>query len=102
MTATTEGAEWDAWAKPILKRLGALPHAKLSGQSSGPKKQTTRMLKAECDTCGFTFRATRTWLCEVVDEAVRVRVMYCPLPDCGGSMAVDLGDDGGDPVDGGE
>lgn len=102
MTATTEGAEWDAWAKPILKRLGVLPHAKLTGQSSGPKKQTTRMLKAECDTCGFTFRSTRTWLCEEVDEAVQVRVMYCPLPDCTGSMAVDLGDEGGDPVDGGE
>ena len=103
MTATTEGPEWDAWARPILKRLGALPHAKLTGQSSGPKKQTTRMLKAECDACGFTVRGTRTWLCETTEDGeTRAKLLRCPDLACAGFLAVDLGDAGGDPVDGGE
>lgn len=91
LTATTAGPEWHQWADPILKRMGALPHAKLAGASSGPKKQTTRMLKAECDTCGMTLRGTRQWLCETDAEGtLRARVLFCPLPDCTGSLAVSV------------
>jgi hypothetical protein len=61
MTATTEGPLWDAWAEPILKKIGAYPAASLKplGKSTAKPKQTTRMLKAECPACDFAFRTTR-------------------------------------------
>lgn len=31
-------------------------------ESSRPKKQTTRLLKAECGQCGYTVRLTKRWL----------------------------------------
>lgn len=45
---------------PILKLAGPLPHKKMSFKS-GKKKQTTRLLKAECLTCGYTVRITKKW-----------------------------------------
>src|SRR5688572_8293693 len=47
MTATVPGAELVERLKPVLKALGTYPHAalKAGGTSTGPKKQTTRMLK---------------------------------------------------------
>lgn len=93
MTATTEGPQWEAWAAPILKRLGALPHAALAGQSSGPKKQTTRLLKGACDVCGFTVRVTRSWACEEVDGQVVAKSLRCPDPACEGQLVVDLPDE---------
>lgn len=60
MTATIAGTLWHEWADPIVEKLGAFPHATLKGQSSGKKKQTTRMLKAECE-CGYVIRLTKTW-----------------------------------------
>lgn len=104
LTATTEGPEWDAWARPILKRLGDLPHAKLSGVSSAKPKQTTRMLKAECNVCGFTVRGTKSWLCiETPDGAVVAKRLRCPdasfAAPCEGQLMVDLPDLGeGDEV----
>jgi hypothetical protein len=99
LTATVAGDSWRAWARPILKRLGALPHAKLTGATSGPKKQTTRMLKAECDECGFTVRGSRAWLCEATDDGdVRAKVLRCPDLACAGFLLVALGggEDGGE------
>lgn len=46
---------------PILKLAGVLPHKKMSFKS-GKKKQGTRLLKAECATCGYTVRITAKWL----------------------------------------
>lgn len=81
LTATTEGPDFDKWAGPIIEKLGPIPHAALTGgQGTGPKKQTTRLLKCECDDCGFTFRASKQWAlsCD----------MRCPDPDCGGAVNV--------------
>lgn len=90
LTATTGGPAWEAWALPILKRMGPLPHAKLAGLSSGPKKQTTRMLKATCDACGFTVRGTKSWLCETDEDGQTVgRALVCPTL-CGGSLLVEV------------
>lgn len=90
LTATTGGEAWDAWSAPILKRMGQLPHAKLAGVSSGPKKQTTRMLKATCDSCGFTVRGTKSWLCETDEDGQTVgRALVCPTL-CGGSLLVEV------------
>ena len=47
--------------------------------SSGPRKQGTRMLRCECDVCGFAFRTTRKWL----DAAPNLR---CPDAECSGWM----------------
>lgn len=43
----------------MLADLGAYPHAPIL---TGAKKvQTTRMLKAVCPTCGYTFRVSQKW-----------------------------------------
>lgn len=87
VTEQVAGPEFVKLVKPFLKKLGKYPHAKLDvggirelppimvpnpkdpdgakipmPRTSGPKKQGTRLLKASCDTCGYTVRVTRTWL----------------------------------------
>jgi len=52
--------------------------------TSGPAKQGTRMVKCECDICGFVFRTTRKWL-----KADEVR---CPDGSCSGQMRFDISD----------
>lgn len=75
MKSTTASPEFIAWVSPLLARLGPLPHARLgwSGLSTGPKKQSTRMIKAtcECDGCGYTVRLARKW--------VEVGAPVCPV-----------------------
>ena len=79
-TATTAGEAFKTRVAPILRDLGPFPGARLNfsegregpqdpkgpdspdepedPQTSGPKKQTTRMLKASC-SCGRVLRVTR-------------------------------------------
>ncbi|ARB06157.1 transcription elongation protein [Dinoroseobacter phage vB_DshS-R5C] len=76
-TATTAGVDWHKWADPIIKKLGKLPHAALKAGGNGDKKQSTRMKKCICDTCGFTFRTTAKWM-EAAPE------MRCPDIFCEG------------------
>jgi hypothetical protein len=65
MTATVAGPAFRAAVAPILAEVGELPHAVLGfGQHSGPKKQKARLLKAMCETCGYTVRITRKWVDE--------------------------------------
>jgi hypothetical protein len=65
MTATTAGPELlvaiDGW----MKDLGAYPHARLDQLKRPTKKQGTRMIKMECEKCGYVARTTRKWLEEV-------------------------------------
>lgn len=56
--------------KAIVEKLGQFPHAKIVPSPKDPKKQTTRMLKAEC-TCGYTVRLSQKW--------VDVGVPSCPV-----------------------
>lgn len=66
MTATVPGADLVERLKPVLKELGRYPHGALKGgTSSGPKKQSTRMLKCECPECGYIARTTSKWIDEV-------------------------------------
>jgi hypothetical protein len=61
--------------KEIAEKLGPLPHARLkidwdrdgTAPADRPKKQRTRLLKAECTTlaCGYTVRITSKWVTEV-------------------------------------
>lgn len=48
--------------KMIAKSLGPYPHGQMTLQ--GQKKQTTRLLKLECEHCGCVIRVTRKWLDE--------------------------------------
>ena len=83
MKSTTAGPEFIAWVEPLLSKLGSLPHARLGlGESSGPKKQTTRMFKAVCvcDGCGYTVRLARKW--------AEIGAPYCPVH--GEPMMVEL------------
>lgn len=110
MTATTEGAQWHSWADDVLKELGTYPGSTLTGRiAGGKKKQGTRMLKLECDTCGTVVRTTKTWLQLIVDgatateaddeeegEETEIVAPYarCINPACKGHMPFDLtGDD---------
>lgn len=80
MTATVAGPRWREWALPILAELGPMPGAPLTEFHSGKPKQTTRMLKCVCDSCGFSFRTTRSQLDAHPDG------LGCPVRDCGGSI----------------
>lgn len=60
MTATTESPEFIDWAKGVVKKLGEYPAGRLS--FAGRKKQSTRLLKCECEECGYNVRVTRKWV----------------------------------------
>ena len=62
MTETTAGEALLETLKGIDARLGDYPHAAMSADESGRKKQTTRMLKLVCPESGYTLRTTRKWL----------------------------------------
>jgi hypothetical protein len=69
MTATVAGDDLKARLEAIVEDLGAFPHGALAkpgdGAAEGPKKQGTRMLKAECaQGSGYKVRLTRQWLDE--------------------------------------
>lgn len=77
----------------LLPVVGALPHAKLDGaKSSGPKKQTTRLIKCECASCGYTVRVARKW----IDE---LGAPVCPADDHG-QMIAELPAEEGEPEEG--
>ena len=80
LTATTEGKEFFKWARPVLKKLGKYPHAALNPGNGPVKKQTTRLIKCECEDCGFVFRTTRTWI-DNCDHG-----MHCPDVACIGQV----------------
>lgn len=46
----------------IVTKAGPLPHKKMTAFTNGKKKQTTRLLKAACEDCGYTVRVTSKWL----------------------------------------
>ena len=77
-----------AWAGPLLDRLPAYPHRRLNAlvPVAQPKKQSARLLKAECPECGYTVRVTRKWVVEVGPP-------HCPKD---GAMSVDGMEDEGD------
>ena len=58
MTATIAGPELEETLKGISAKLGKYPHGALN-IGEGRKKQTTRMIKMTCHSCGFIARASR-------------------------------------------
>ena len=65
MTATIASPELKEKIKSWVAVMGLYPHAKLnSTDNSGGKKQSTRLIKCQCD-CGYNIRITRKWLNEL-------------------------------------
>ncbi len=46
----------------LARELGEYPHATLTMATAQGRKQSTRMKKMECGTCGYIARTTRKWL----------------------------------------
>lgn len=63
LTATTGDKDFKVRVDPILKTLGLYPHAKLD--TSKRTKQTTRLVKCQCQTCGYTVRTTSKWIVSI-------------------------------------
>ena len=76
MTATTSGEVLIGKLKNIFDELGAYPHQKID--ASQRKKQTTRMIKYECDCCGWEMRGSR-------QGAFSIQNHDCPT-SCGGTL----------------
>lgn len=90
MTQAEPGAEMQRTVMdPILKRAGLLPHKALVGKITTRKKQTTRLLKAECGTCGYVVRLAKKWL-EVAGAP------YCGVKAHGRMVCDDFEDDEGE------
>jgi hypothetical protein len=60
LTATHAGEALSKRLNAIAGELGEYPHSALSA-TSGTKKQSTRMLKAECGQCGYIIRMSAKW-----------------------------------------
>lgn len=58
----------------VAEELGPFPHSRLD-TSTMKKAQTTRMLKAECPSCGYTVRLAKKWL-EYAGPP------FCPAQEC--------------------
>lgn len=63
MTATVAGPAFSAIATKVLARIGQYPGGAIA--TSAIKKQTTRLVKCECSTCGYVVRTTRKWIEDV-------------------------------------
>lgn len=63
LTATEAGPELIAKLQLIVEAIGPYPHAEMDvfEESSGPKKQKGRLLKATCGECEYTVRVTKKW-----------------------------------------
>lgn len=65
MTCTTAGPELVEVMRGWSKDLGTYPHGVMrpgDADTNAPKKQSTRMIKCECEHCGYSVRTTRKWL----------------------------------------
>lgn len=63
MTATEESPELVERLNEMIGRIGEYPHAKLD--TSNEKKQSTRLIKCECEECGYIAYTSRKWLNEM-------------------------------------
>lgn len=87
MTATKPGPKFIEFIEPVLKELGPYPHKKINKRDN-PKKQTTRLIKCECLTCGYNVRVTRKWIDEQ-GMPVCANLIHGPMSSEYGSDAKD-------------
>lgn len=85
MTSTVAGKTFKRVFGLVLEALGPYPHGAIGPayregsdgpDSTLPKPQKARLIKAVCGECGLTLRITRKW--------VQDRELSCPDMDCGG------------------
>lgn len=77
-----QAPDFYSWAVPLVDRLPTYPHVALGVPAGRPKKQSTRMLKAECGECGYTVRLARKWLDEVgAPQCPTHGQMTCETPE---------------------
>ena len=60
-TATEAGKNLLENLEKVSAKVGDFPHARIDPKTLG-KKQSTRLLKAECPECGYVVRVTKKWL----------------------------------------
>jgi SprT-like family len=60
MTATIATPELNQELDALISEIGEYPHAKLD--ASNARKQSTRMIKCECEECGYIAYTSRKWL----------------------------------------
>lgn len=77
--ATFAGEAFKEWQTPVLDQLGEYPTPRLNTDGGQEKKQTTRLVKCECDHCGYVIRTTQKWLdesgpplCPIIKEPMTV------------------------------
>lgn len=58
MRSTGESEQLKEFLKELIARIGAYPHQKIN-LSGGRKKQSTRMIKMECSSCGYIARTSQ-------------------------------------------
>jgi hypothetical protein len=82
-TSTVAGERLQADIRCWLEKLGEYPHASLEKMASDtPKKQSTRMIKCECEQCGYVARTTRKWIDDVgPPHCPKHGAMFAKLPD---------------------
>jgi hypothetical protein len=60
MTSTQASDKFNQWTQEnIIDVIGKYPHEELCDSK---KKQSTRLIKCACNSCGFTIRVSRKWL----------------------------------------
>jgi hypothetical protein len=62
LTATVPGPELRADLQALIAGLGPYPHAALNPGHGAERRQSTRMVKLMCASCGYSVRTTRKWL----------------------------------------
>lgn len=82
-TASVPAGDFDERYGAALAELGGYPHAALNPGLSGRRTQGTRMLKAGCPSCGYTFRLSRMWAEAGLPDCVCGAGRY-ELQDCAG------------------
>ena len=84
-TSTELSPELRKQLEPIMELLGPYPMAGFDPNAASadvPRKQGTRLIKCECDECGYVARTTQKWL-------TQVGAPHCPDH---GAMIVDAGE----------
>jgi SprT-like family len=58
MRTTTAGPDFAAWADALLRKIGRYP----AGFLTDSPRQSTRLRRCQCGTCGYLVRVSRRWL----------------------------------------
>jgi len=84
--ATYAGADWYAWASPMLDALGPMPYSEISAALLKQKKTVpTWGIKVECPDCGWLARASKKHIQPHTH-------LNCPAPECDGILIAHWGD----------